>query len=108
MYVPLNLDDCIVLREVHIYRGNPLETLGRVGCAYASGLTARRPVTPLGAAGGGNPNQHRCRPRGPLMSWAKPHAGGGPGAQVPIIQYKRNHSNRADGNGVGPQMGGKA
>jgi hypothetical protein len=27
------------------------------------------------------------------MGQAKPHVGGGPGAQKPIIQYKRNHSN---------------
>jgi hypothetical protein len=31
----LELDDCIASREVHIYRGSPLETLCRGSCAGA-------------------------------------------------------------------------
>jgi hypothetical protein len=39
-YMPLELDDCIILREVHIYRGGPLEILDRGGCGEVGGLTA--------------------------------------------------------------------
>jgi hypothetical protein len=27
------------------------------------------------------------------LDWVKPHAGGGLGVKIPIIQYKKNHSN---------------
>jgi hypothetical protein len=42
------------------------------------GETLKKPQAPL---------------EGPLMGWGKPHTGGGPRAQEPIIQCKRNYSN---------------
>jgi hypothetical protein len=38
-------------------------------------------------------SHHMRRFGGPQMGQAKPHIGGGPEAQVPIIQHKRNYSN---------------
>jgi hypothetical protein len=40
--MPSKLDDCIALREVHLYRGQPLETQGRGGYAGVDGLTIWR------------------------------------------------------------------
>jgi hypothetical protein len=38
-YKPPELDDCIALREVQIYKGSPLKTLGQGGCTEMGGLT---------------------------------------------------------------------
>jgi hypothetical protein len=57
--MPSELRDCNALREIHIYWGNPIETLGR-------GHEGETLIS------------HRRRPEGSLMSQVKPHVGGGP------------------------------
>jgi hypothetical protein len=60
--MPLELDYCVVLREVHIYSGSPLKTLGQGGYTDKGGLTARRPIRLLAATRGGKPKQPQVLP----------------------------------------------
>jgi hypothetical protein len=69
-YISSELDDCIMLMEVHIYRDIPTETLGRRSCAETVDITAR---------------DHKRHPEGSLMGWIKPHGGGNPGSQISIL-----------------------
>jgi hypothetical protein len=80
--MPPELDDYIVLRKVHIYRGNPL------GNPRPRGLRRGGRSDRQWWHEGETLIRHKRRPRGPVMGWAKPHAEGGPEAQVPILQHK--------------------
>jgi hypothetical protein len=71
--------------EVHIYRGQPSARNPRLRglrrCLQSDRQEQHERETL---------NKPRCRPGGSLMGRVKPH-GGGPGAQVPMIQYFYPH-----------------
>jgi hypothetical protein len=69
------LDDYIMLREIHIYRGSFPEN-PRPRVLRRCGRSDRQ-----GQHEGETLNNLRCRLGGPLLDRAKCHAGGGPGAK---------------------------
>jgi hypothetical protein len=85
--MPPELDDCIALWRYIYIRGNPLEN------PRLRGLHRRSWSDRHGRHEGETLNKPQALPRGPLMGRDKPHTGGGPRAQEPIIQHKRNRSN---------------
>jgi hypothetical protein len=60
----IELDDCIALRDVHIYSDNPPGNPRPRGCTDVGGLTARRPVRLLGRREGETLINLSCHPGG--------------------------------------------